>query len=86
MAASNFGKIETAQIYESEIKMDHLTPNCEKFLRGFWTEEELEEGLRNPIKFLKEVVNPYLKDLRKKGKEVPLVHLAGTKENPILDL
>lgn len=70
----------------SENTFSNLTPKCEAFLRGFWDEEELSEGLKDPIKFTKEVINPYLRDLRNKGKDVPIVCFSGSKTEPILKL
>ena len=66
--------------------MNNITPKCENFLKGYWDKNELEKGLKDPINFLRKVINPYLRNLRKKGKNVPLVHLSGDRNNPILDL
>lgn len=52
-----------------------FTDDAKKWLRTFWDESEREYWdmlLHDPVKFIQEVANPFLRDLQKKGKKVPI--------------
>lgn len=58
---------------EYEDYVNKMSKECFNLLREFWEEEEIVEGLKDTVKFITETINPFLKDLRSKGKNLPIV-------------
>jgi len=46
---------------------------CYEYLRSMWSEDELIEGINDPIAFVRKTINPFIRNLRKKGKTDPLI-------------
>lgn len=64
-----------------------ITSDCSIFLSGLWNEEIISKAMNNdPIKWIREEVNPWLRARRKEGKDFPIVQIKKNKEKLILKL
>lgn len=55
-----------------------MSPKCAEFLSGYWDEEDIEKIVRNDsdlIKWIREMVNPWLRERRREGKSFPIVQI-----------
>ena len=70
--------------------MIKTTEACEQFLnsQGFDYElKDMKEGNKDFKKVVREIINPFLRTIRKKNANVPLVQISRTKQGyPLLKL
>lgn len=52
-----------------------MSEKCKHFLLSYWNEEKIEKGLKDPVKFVRKVINPWIRERRKQGKNFPLVYI-----------
>jgi hypothetical protein len=55
-----------------------LSKKCKQFVVSHWGKDGLEQVLERPVSWVRHEANPYLKQLRRKHKNLPLIQVRGT--------
>ena len=57
------------------------TSDAQEFIKQWWDGGDLEILESDPIKFVREIANPWLREQRMKGKDFPLLRLEVDENN-----
>lgn len=60
-----------------------MSEKCEEFLKDHWGYDELVEKLKDPGKFIVNEVNPWVKEMRRKGTNHPMIYRDPHRRSPI---
>ncbi len=55
-----------------------LSKKCKEFVISHWGKDGFEQVMDRPVSWVRHEANPYLKQLRRKHKDVPLISVRGT--------
>ena len=55
-----------------------LSEKCKKFVISHWGREGLQRVKEQPVSWVRHEANPYLKMLRRRRKDLPLIAVRGT--------
>ena len=63
-----------------------LSKKCRQFVISHWGRKGMEQVLDRPVSWVRHEANPYLKQLRRKRKDVPFIAVRGTTNRIHLEL
>ena len=63
-----------------------LSKKCKAFVISHWGKDGLTEVMDRPVSWVRHEANPHLRQLRRKRKRLPLIHIRGTTNRIHLEL
>lgn len=63
-----------------------LSKKCREFVISHWGKDGLEQIIERPVSWVRHEANPYLKLLRRKRKDLPLISIRGQTNRVRLEL
>jgi len=55
-----------------------LSKKCHAFIKAHWGKDGIEQVMERPVSWVRHEANPHLKQLRRKRKNLPLIHVRGS--------